>query len=47
MFDTSAVVFPRVTIGKESVVGAGAVVTKDVPERTTVAGVPGRVVRKI
>ncbi|MGH3858528.1 acyltransferase [Actinokineospora sp.] len=31
-----------VTIGDESVVAAGAVVTKDVPPRTVVAGVPAR-----
>jgi acetyltransferase-like isoleucine patch superfamily enzyme len=37
-----AVVLPRVSIGAWSTVGAGAVVTKDVPAGTTVVGVPAR-----
>ncbi len=36
-----------VTIGENSVVGAGAVVTKDVPDNVVVAGVPAKVVKKI
>lgn len=40
-------VLPGVTIGDYAVVAAGAVVTKDVPARTIVAGVPAREVRKI
>jgi maltose O-acetyltransferase len=35
-----AVILPGVTLGKGAVVAAGAVVTKDVPEMTIVAGVP-------
>lgn len=41
------IVMPGVTIGKNSVVGAGAVVTHDVPDNTIVAGVPAREIRKI
>ena len=36
-----------ITIGERDVVGAGAVVTKDVPPATVVAGNPARVLRKI
>lgn len=39
------IVMPGVTIGRFSVVGAGAVVTKDVPPCSVVVGMPARVVR--
>ena len=42
-----AIILPGVTIGEHSIVAAGAVVTKDVPPRTIVAGVPARVVGSI
>lgn len=41
------VVLPGVTIGAGSVVAAGAVVTKDVPPRTVVGGVPAKVIKTI
>lgn len=42
---TNAVILPGVTIGKGSLVGAGAVVTKDVPPYAIVAGVPAKFLR--
>lgn len=43
----NVVILPGVTIGKNSVVAAGAVVTKDVPENCLVAGVPARKIKEI
>jgi len=44
---SSATILPGVTIEDNSVVAAGAVVTKDVPENTVVAGVPAKFMRDI
>lgn len=44
---TAATILPGVTIGRESVVGAGAVVTRDVADQVMVAGVPARVIKQI
>jgi acetyltransferase-like isoleucine patch superfamily enzyme len=43
----NAVILPGVTIGEHSVVAAGAVVTKDVPPHSLVAGVPARIIKTI
>ena len=44
---SSATILAGVTIGENSIVGAGAVVTKDVPPFTIVAGNPAKVLKKI
>ncbi len=43
----SVVICPGVTIGSRSVIGAGAVVTKDIPDDVFAAGNPCRVIRSI
>ena len=42
---SGSVIMCNVIIGENSIVGAGSVVTKDVPANTIVAGVPARVIR--
>jgi acetyltransferase-like isoleucine patch superfamily enzyme len=44
---SSATILCGVTIGENAIVGAGAVVTKDVPPNTVVAGVPAKVIKKL
>ena len=41
----NASILPGVHVGAHSIVGAGAVVTRDIPDYAIVAGVPGRVIR--
>ena len=43
----NATILPGVCIGQHSVVAAGAVVTKDVPPHSLVAGVPAKVIKQI
>jgi acetyltransferase-like isoleucine patch superfamily enzyme len=43
----NATILPGITIGEKAMVGAGAVVTKDVPPHTLVAGNPARFVRTL
>jgi len=47
LIGANAVVIEGVQIGNGSVVAAGAIVAKDVPENVVVAGVPARVIKKI
>jgi len=44
---TNAVILPGVNVGSHCVIAAGAVVTKDVPDHSLVAGVPAKVVKSI
>lgn len=43
----NATIMPGVTIGENSIVAAGAVVTKDVPDNSVSAGVPAKIARAI
>ncbi|MFM5730542.1 LbetaH domain-containing protein [Aeromonas caviae] len=43
----NATLLPGITVGKYAMVGAGAVVTKDVPDYAVVAGNPAKVIRYI
>ena len=42
-----AIILPGVTVGENSIVAAGAVVTKDVPSNTIVGGVPAKFIKHI
>lgn len=42
-----AIILPGVNIGSESVIGAGSVVTKNIPEKVLAVGNPARVIRKL
>ena len=44
---SAACILPGIIIGEEAVIGAGAIVTKDVPPYTVVVGVPARELRKV
>ena len=46
-FGANVVVCPGVTIGDDCVIGAGSVVTRDIPPRSFAAGNPCRVIREI
>lgn len=43
----NATILPGVTLGENCLVGAGSVVTKDVPAGSVVAGNPARVIRRV
>ena len=43
----NATILPGITIGKYAMVGAGAVVTKDVPDYAVVAGNPAKIIRYV
>ena len=42
-----AIILPGVTIGEKSVIAAGSVVTRSVPSKTLVAGVPAKIIRNL
>jgi acetyltransferase-like isoleucine patch superfamily enzyme len=43
---SSATILCGIIIGENAIVGAGSVVTKNVPPNSTVAGVPAKVIKK-
>ena len=44
---SNSTILSKVTIGENAIVGAGSVVTRDVPPNTIVAGNPARIIRRI
>ena len=42
-----SIIMPGVTIGKNSIIGAGSIVTQSIPENSVAAGVPARVIKSI
>lgn len=43
---SGAKIFGTVTIGKESFIGANSVVTRDIPEKSLVSGIPSKIIKK-
>jgi len=44
---SGATILSHVTVGENAIIGAGSVVTKDVPANTIIAGNPARFIRKL
>lgn len=43
---TNSVILPKVRLGKNVIVGAGSVVTKDIPDNCTVVGTPAKIIKQ-
>ena len=43
---TGAAIIEKLNIGKNSIIGAGAVVTKDIPDNVVAAGVPAKIIKR-
>lgn len=46
-FGNNVIVMPRVTIGDNCIIGAGAIVTKDIPSNSVAVGIPAKVIETI
>lgn len=46
VISTGAKVLGGITIGKSSIIGANSVVIKDIPSKSIVVGIPGRIIKK-
>lgn len=44
---SGSIILPGISIGNGAIVGAGSIVTKNVPENTIVAGNPARIIKNI
>lgn len=44
-FGNNALIMPGVTIGNDVIIGAGAIVTKDIPDNSVAVGVPAKVIK--
>lgn len=44
---TNATILPKISIGNNVTIGAGTVVTNDIPDNCVVVGVPGRIIKKL
>jgi sugar O-acyltransferase (sialic acid O-acetyltransferase NeuD family) len=47
LLGTNAILIPHVTLGENVIVGAGAVVTKDVPDNSLVVGMPAKIIKQL
>ncbi|EGY1308920.1 N-acetyltransferase, partial [Escherichia coli] len=43
----NATILPGIIIGENSIIGAGSVVTKDIPDNVIVAGNPAKIIRPV
>lgn len=40
-------IIPKITIGKNVIIGAGSVVTKDIPDNSMALGIPAKVLKQL
>jgi acetyltransferase-like isoleucine patch superfamily enzyme len=47
VFGTNATMLPKLTIGKNVIIGAGSVVTKDLPDNCVAVGIPAKIIKEL